>query len=259
MKFAVIYTRVSNSRTSATSEACEAQESLCRQWCNSQQMTVLSVHKDQSISGAKTENRPGLDRAMTEAIKHKGVLVVYSLSRLARSLRDCLRLVDALHQKKADFASVKEQIDTSSPAGELIFHIFAALSEFERKQTSQRTSECMLAHQAEGRRMSDLPPYGYQVDQANPKRLIPYPPQQRIMRFIVSWRNQGMILQAISDKLNEGGDKFAPRKVSGQDSKWSYGRVQLVLKRAAAEGLYKKSQPSSLANSNTAASSLQVV
>lgn len=238
---AVIYCRVSDSRYAAESESCQTQEQLCRAWCESQQLTVVCCHSDKAISGAKADNRPGLQHAIHDACQHRAVLVVYSLSRFARNLRECLELVDTIHLKNADFASVKENFDTASPSGELIFHIFAALQEFERRQIAQRTRDAMLIHQANGRIMSERLPYGCMVDPSDSSRMIPNPHEQKIMMRVASWRQQGYKLRAIAGRLNAGGEKFAARPVCGKPSKWTHGRVVFVLKRAEQAGLYKPS------------------
>lgn len=237
---AVIYCRVSDSRTAAESESCDVQERLCRAWCESQKLRVLAVKRDHAISGKCIDNRPGLQEAIHIACKMKAVLVCYSLSRLSRTIRECLAAVDEINKKHADFACVKENFDTSSASGELIFHIFAALQQFERAQIAERTSAAMLSHQANGRRMSLYAPYGMMIDPANPKRLLDNPTEMRIMRRIVSWTVQGLTLRDIANRLNEAGEKYAPRADQGSGNPWDFNKVFYVLKRAAKAGLYKK-------------------
>jgi len=230
---AVIYTRVSESRTSEDSESCEVQRDLCQAWCKSQKMSVIAYHTDHSISGKCTENRPGLKAAMRDVFRHQAALVCYSLSRFSRDLRDCLELVDQIHKAKGDFASVKEQFSTTSAGGELIFHIFAALQQFERRQISERTSDAMIQHQKNGRRMSCKPPYGWEIDPTDPKKIRTSEREQMLMHRAVNWREKGYSLREIAKRLNETPDCHAR-----DGNEWDFLKVFHMLKRAETDGLF---------------------
>ena len=91
------------------------------------------------LSGKDT-NRPGL-QAMLEYVREGDTLYVESFSRLARSTRDLLQIIDQLHQKGVQFISQKECIDTHPPQGKFMLTVFAALSELEREQIRQRQAE----------------------------------------------------------------------------------------------------------------------
>ncbi|QCP51601.1 recombinase family protein [Trinickia violacea] len=106
------------------------------------------VFTDQGISGAKF-CRPGLERAMA-ALSQGDTLVVWRLDRLGRSLSKLIELVDDLGAKCIQFASLTESIDTTSPGGTLLFHIMAALAQFERSLIGERTRAGMLAAKARG-------------------------------------------------------------------------------------------------------------
>ena len=71
--------------------------------------------------------------------------------RLARSLRDLLDIVEAIKEVGAGFRSLAEDIDTTTPAGRLVFHVFASIAQFERERISERTREGLLAARARGR------------------------------------------------------------------------------------------------------------
>jgi len=92
------------------------------------------------MQSGKDRNRPGLDEMMRFARKDD-VLVVESLSRLARSTKDLLNIVDELKAKGVGFISQKEQIDTNTPQGKFMLTVFAAMSELERSQILQRQAE----------------------------------------------------------------------------------------------------------------------
>jgi len=79
----------------------------------------------------EAKNRPGLEQTF-EMLREGDTLVVWRLDRLGRSLKHLIELVQELSQKKVGFRSLQESIDTTSPSGKLVFHIFGALAEFER-------------------------------------------------------------------------------------------------------------------------------
>ncbi len=80
------------------------------------------------------------------AYARKGdVVVVWKLDRLGRSLRDLVTIVNTLKERGVELRSLRESIDTTTPAGKLTFHLFAALSEFERDMIRERTKAGLAA------------------------------------------------------------------------------------------------------------------
>ena len=101
------------------------------------------------LSG-KDRNRPGL-QAMLDYIREGDVLYVESISRLARSTRDLLQIVEELKSKGVQFISQKESIDTSTPQGKFVLTVFAALAELEREQIRQRQAEGIAIAKNQGK------------------------------------------------------------------------------------------------------------
>lgn len=101
-------------------------------------------------SGTKAA-RPGLDEALSYA-REGDVLVVWRLDRLGRSLSELIRIVGELEAAGVSFESITERIETSSAAGRLVFHVFAALAEFERQLIVERTHAGLAAAKARGRK-----------------------------------------------------------------------------------------------------------
>jgi DNA invertase Pin-like site-specific DNA recombinase len=102
------------------------------------------------ISGAKSE-RPGLTQAL-EFGRSGDILVVWKLDRLGRSLKQLIEIVTELQKRNIGFRSLTENIDTTSPGGKLIFHIFGSLAEFERDLIRERTLAGLAAARARGRK-----------------------------------------------------------------------------------------------------------
>src|SRR6266478_26241 len=109
------------------------------------------------------DKRPGLQVAIDAVCASHGVLVVYSLSRLARNTRETLELGDRLNKAGADLVSLSEKIDTTSAAGKMIFRMLAVLSEFERDQVSERTTFALQHKKAKGEKLGGRVPYGKQL------------------------------------------------------------------------------------------------
>src|SRR5215217_4958447 len=101
------------------------------------------------ISGAK-DARPGLDQALSH-LRSGDILVVWRLDRLGRTLKYLIELMTQFQVQGIGFQSLTEQIDTTTPGGKLIFHIFGALAEFERDLIRERTHAGLAAARARGR------------------------------------------------------------------------------------------------------------
>ncbi len=106
------------------------------------------IYSDHGISG-QDFHRPGLE-ALTEVLRPGDTLMVWRLDRLGRSLMHLVKLVDEFGRRGIHFLSLCENIDTSSSGGRLIFHMMAALAEFERSLISERTRAGMAAARNSG-------------------------------------------------------------------------------------------------------------
>ena len=103
-----------------------------------------------TASGAKT-SRPGLAEALAFA-RPGDVLTVWRLDRLGRSLSELVRVVGELQTACVGFESLTERIDTSTAAGELVFHVFGSIAQFERRLMIERTQAGLAAARARGRK-----------------------------------------------------------------------------------------------------------
>lgn len=101
------------------------------------------------ITGTKTE-RQGLAQALSH-LREGDTFVVWRLDRLGRSLPHLIETVTKLHAQHIAFHSITEQIDTATATGQLVFHIFGALAEFERNLIRERTLAGLEAARARGR------------------------------------------------------------------------------------------------------------
>jgi DNA invertase Pin-like site-specific DNA recombinase len=104
----------------------------------------------ESVSGI-SKVRPELDKCL-DTLRAGDSLVVWRLDRLGRSLKDLVSIITDLELRNIGFRSITEAIDTTTPGGKLVFHIFAALAEFERTLIQDRTKAGLAAARARGRK-----------------------------------------------------------------------------------------------------------
>ena len=108
------------------------------------------------VRSGRTMDRPGLDALLAYA-REGDTLAVVRLDRLGRSLAELLGSVAMLKKRGIALLSLEERIDTSSAAGELIFHVFGSIAHFERRLIAERTRDGIAAARAEGRKPGRKP------------------------------------------------------------------------------------------------------
>ncbi|WP_390621346.1 recombinase family protein [Gimesia panareensis] len=113
------------------------------------------------LSGAKAD-RLGL-LFCQESLRRGDTLLVWMLDRLRRSLRHLVAMIEDLKEREIGFRSICDGIiDTTTPSGELIFHVFSALAQFERQLIQERTKAGLAAARARGRKGGEVIPHWIQ-------------------------------------------------------------------------------------------------
>jgi DNA invertase Pin-like site-specific DNA recombinase len=118
------------------------------------QAGAIKVFTD--VRSGRTMERPGLDELLAYA-REGDTLAIVRLDRLGRSLAELLTTVAMLKKRGIGLVSLEEKIDTTSAAGELVFHVFGAIAHFERRLIAERTKDGIAAARARGKRPGRQP------------------------------------------------------------------------------------------------------
>ena len=222
MKKAIGYIRVSTEQQADEGVSLAAQRAKITAWCELNDYELMAIYEDAGISGKTISKRPQLQAALEE-MKKDMALVVHSLSRLARSTKNCIEIADELKSTGSDLVSLTEKIDTSSAMGEFFFTLIAALGQMERKVIGERTKAALAHKKAIGEKYAPVP-FGYKEIEG---RLEVVKAEAKIVAEINSKRAAGSSMHLIARELNEQG------VIGKQGGKWYASTVSCILKRAA--------------------------
>jgi putative DNA-invertase from lambdoid prophage Rac len=146
-KRAAIYVRVSTAE-----QDTDLQETELREYCQRRGWESI-LYRDRGQSGAK-QDRPALNTLLVDLRKRRvDVILVWSLDRLARSLKQLLTISEECRSLGVDLVAVRQSIDTTLPAGRLTFQILGAVAEFERELLRERVRAGMAHARRAGKRI----------------------------------------------------------------------------------------------------------
>jgi DNA invertase Pin-like site-specific DNA recombinase len=144
-----IYARVST----ASGQDVSMQTRELRQFVEARGWQLVGEYADSGVSGAK-DSRPELNRLMADAHKRKfDVVCVWRFDRFARSVSHLLKALDTFRALGIDFVSYSEQMDTSTPAGKMVFTVLGAVAELERSLIVERVHAGLRNARAKGKRL----------------------------------------------------------------------------------------------------------
>ena len=227
MQKAIAYVRVSTDRQAVEGVSLDAQRERIEAWCKANGYTLADTYSDAGMSGSRADNRPALQDALQAVCKKRGAaLVIYSLSRLARSTKDAIGIAERLDKAGADLVSLSERIDTTTAAGKMIFRLLAVFAEFERDLVSERTKSALQYKKANGQRIGTIP-YGHDLA-PDGRTLVENTHEQGVIRDIHKLRASGKTFRRIAQVLT---DRGVPTK-SRRSSTWQGKTVQMILARS---------------------------
>jgi DNA invertase Pin-like site-specific DNA recombinase len=153
-KRAALYVRVSTD-----GQTVENQVRELRQIAERRGWEIVEAYSDAGISGSKgRDQRPGLDRMLNDASRRKfDLIATWAIDRLGRSLVDLLHTVQTLEACGVDLFIEQQNLDTTTPAGKLMFSVCGAFSEFERSMIRQRVKLGLKRAIANGKQLGRRP------------------------------------------------------------------------------------------------------
>jgi len=225
MSKCILYARFSPRRNADQCESIECQLDYCREYCKQHSYEIVGEYEDRAISGAE-EDRPGLWAAI-EALKRGNVLIAYKLDRLARDVYLSELIRRSVEKKSATIEIVTGCENGDTPEQKMIRQILQVFAEYERKVIAARTKAAMIRHQKNGRRMSDLTPYGWTRDPNNPAMMLRDPVEQNIIQRMIGLRNEGNSYRDIAKELTN-------QNITCRGGKWHHTTIMNALRRHSA-------------------------
>lgn len=218
--FAFGYARVSTGRQGSEGLSLDDQRERITAWAKAHGYELRAFERDM-VSGCQTRNRDGLERALEAVCREKGTLVVYDLSRLARSLPDAVNILGRITKAGGNLACIVEGIDTATATGELIYGILAAVNSFVARAGRERTRAIMEYKRSRGEYIGGQAPYGWRVKDG---ALVEDKDEQRVIRMVRYMKVEGLACAVIAQRLNS-------THVPCRGSVWHAKTVSRILSR----------------------------
>ncbi len=216
---AIGYIRVSTTGQ-VEGEGLGVQRDKIEAWCRYQDIDLHGIEEDAGLSGASTDNRPGLKKALKAALDlgPSGVLVVARLDRLGRNALDVQETLAVLLDSKVRIVSLGDGVDSESGMGaailKLLTTILATFAEMEKDFIRARLLDGRRRADRENRVYASEPRYGRSVAEDG-RTLVPDPDEAAVVEKVRSLRTEGKSYRAICEALHEEG--LLPRRAE----KWS--------------------------------------
>jgi DNA invertase Pin-like site-specific DNA recombinase len=216
---AIGYVRVSTADQGDTGAGLEAQRQAIEQAARQRRWTLLGTYED--VASGKTLNgRKQLEQALAELRAGRAhALLVAKLDRVSRSVKDFARLLEDSQRQSWALVALDFDLDTSTPAGELVAHVMMAVAQWERRVIGQRTREGLAVKRAQGVKLGG-------------RRLVTSELEARIVQL----RRQGLSFETIADLLTiEGVSTPKGGRV------WGWTTVKQIVRRNMSEPIQKRS------------------
>jgi DNA invertase Pin-like site-specific DNA recombinase len=173
-----------------------------REYCERRGWAIAGEYVDVGISGTK-ERRPELDRLMADAHQRRfDVIVVWKFDRFARAVSHLLRALETFRAQGIEFVSFSEQLDTSTPAGKMVFTVLGAVAELERGLIVERVRAGLRNAQAKGKKLG------------RPKRIVDATEIAELRARGRSWRKIARQLGVSARTARRAGQKTGLEKAT---------------------------------------------
>jgi site-specific DNA recombinase len=199
------YTRTSTPTQAKKGESLRTQRDAIEKYATDKGWDLTEIYEDAGISGAKSD-RPELLRLLEDARQNRfESLIIHRLSRFGRNARDLLNNYHALKDLDIETHFIKENIDSSTPTGRLLFTIMAAIAEMEREIIEDQMAENKMIKWKEKRTFLGKTSFGYKWNKET-KELEIIPEEAKIFKKIISlYLDEGLSLKDITIRLTREG------------------------------------------------------
>jgi DNA invertase Pin-like site-specific DNA recombinase len=185
---AIIYLRVSTLEQGVSGLGLEAQEAAASDYCARQGFEVVEVVREVQ-SGKSTKKRPLLIAALERCRKGEAeILIASNVSRLSRSIGDLADMLEEAGKRGYGIAALDTGLDTTTPAGKMVFQILGVAAEYERAIIADRTKKALAAKKARGERVGRVSTLDLET-----------------VHLIQTYRAQGLSFALIARELNAQG------------------------------------------------------
>ena len=204
MKKVIGYVRVSSEIQKRKNNSIPLQKKKIKEYCSLNDFELIDVYEDDGVSGMSIDKRNGFKR-MVEFMKENKIdgIVVWSLSRLGRKMKDVVEFMDFLKSNNIGFFSIKENLSNDDKIGSLIMNILSSINEFEVEVIRERIKDVKRNKKENGEVYGRMM-YGF--DNVNGK-MIENKFEKNIIRRIKNFRSRNWSWRKISNRLNEEGVK----------------------------------------------------
>jgi site-specific DNA recombinase len=221
MKKVIGYVRVSSEIQKKKNNSIPLQKKKIKEYCCLNDFELIDVYEDDGVSGMSIDKRNGF-KSMVEFMKENKIdgIVVWSLSRLGRKMKDVVEFMDFLKSNNIGFFSIKENLSNDDKIGSLIMNILSSINEFEVEVIRERIKDVKRNKKENGEVYGRMM-YGF--DNVNGK-MIENKEEKRIIRRVKNFRSRGWSWRKISNRLNDEGIK------SKEDKIWYDGSLYNMMK-----------------------------
>jgi len=210
MKKVIGYVRVSSEIQKRKNNSIPLQKKKIKEYCSLNDFDLIDVYEDDGVSGMSIDKRNGF-KSMVEFMKENKIdgIVVWSLSRLGRKMKDVVEFMDFLKSNNIGFFSIKENLSNDDKIGSLIMNILSSINEFEVEVIRERIKDVKRNKKENGEVYGRMM-YGF--DNVNGK-MIENKEEKRIIRRVKNFRSRGWSWRKISNRLNDEGIKSKEDKI----------------------------------------------
>lgn len=207
--------------------SCDKQIEYGREYCARMgyRLDENMIFRDDAMSGASMNKRTGLKYALAACGRGK-IFIARDTKRVARDRFDTLVVIRKLLRRGALFETIADgRYDATDVNKVMVFGIKAVVAECERMTISQDTKAKMQRHQANGRRMSKIAPFGFAVDPEDDTHLLPYDEEQPTVERIKELHGQGVGYRGIGRQLEAEGLLCRGRS-------WQHNTIKRIIDRS---------------------------